>query len=85
LNCILGLIKTEHAHVYKDLENQIVVFFFFFPLSVLYGQATAVSAPKASFRRQQLNQILITAEELLKSFLFEWFLLISYHGFAATK
>jgi len=25
LNCILGLIKTEHAFVYQDLEIQIVV------------------------------------------------------------
>jgi len=25
LNCILGLIKTEHASVYQDLEIQIVV------------------------------------------------------------
>ncbi|KAM3752705.1 hypothetical protein ACB098_03G039400 [Castanea mollissima] len=39
---------------------------FLFPLRDSYGQATAISSPKASFQRRQLNQILITAEELLK-------------------
>ena len=38
---------------------------FLFPLRDSYGQATAISSPKASFQRRQLNQILITAEEEL--------------------